>query len=434
MKKLFWAKLSESARRALLKRPALARSTQLQESVSRIMAAVRSKGDKAVLDFTRRFDKAPLKNLEVPSSQMARAMRNVAPEALAAMKLASRRVRKFHLAQKPRDIKVTVSSGTVCERRFVPLEKVGLYVPGGTATLPSTVIMLGVPAALAGCPVKVLATPPRADGSVDPNVLVAACVVGIRRVFAMGGAQAVAAMAYGTKSVPKVDKIFGPGNSWVTEAKLQAARDPEGAACDLPAGPTEVLVIADKDADAEFVASDLLAQAEHGRDSQAVLVTPSATLAERVLAEVSRQLSDLPRRAIAAAALSHSLVVIVPDLSAALEVSNRYAPEHLILNVANPRSWTGRVRHAGSVFLGPWSPEAAGDYASGTNHVLPTYGFARAYGGLTLESFLKPITFQELSEKGLRSIGPAIERLASIEALDGHRRSISRRLARGARR
>jgi histidinol dehydrogenase len=434
MKKVFWAKLGESARRALLKRPALARSAQLQAGVSGIMSAVRSGGDKAVLDFTRRFDKASVKSLAVRQPEMARALRTVAPEVLAALRLAARRVKKFHQAQVPRDIKVAVSAGTVCERRFVPLEKVGLYVPGGTATLPSTVIMLGVPAALAGCPVKILATPPRRDGSVDPHVLAAAYVVGIQRVFAMGGAQAVAAMAYGTKSVPKVDKIFGPGNSWVTEAKLQAARDPDGAACDLPAGPTEVLVIADLRADAEFVASDLLAQAEHGRDSQVVLVTPSALVADRVLAEVARQLKDLPRREIASEALSHSLAIVVPDLAAALEVSNRYAPEHLILNVAKPRSWTGRVRHAGSVFLGPWSPEAAGDYASGTNHVLPTYGFARAYGGLTLESFLKPITFQELTQKGLRSIGPAIERLASIEALDGHRRSISRRLARGIKR
>jgi histidinol dehydrogenase len=361
---------------------------------------------------------------------MRRALKTVAPEVLRALRLAAKRVRKFHAAQRPRDLKVEISAGTVCERRFLPIEKVGLYVPGGTAVLPSTVIMLGVPAALAGCPVKILATPPRADGSVDPHVLAAASVVGISRVFAIGGAQAIGAMAYGTKSVPKVDKIFGPGNSWVTEAKMQAARDPEGAACDLPAGPTEVLVIAGGGADAEFIASDLLAQAEHGRDSQVVLVAPSTTLAGRVLAEVSRQLSDLPRRDIAAAALKNSFAVIVPDLRTAFEVSNRYAPEHLILHVKNPRSWTSLVRHAGSVFLGPWSPEAAGDYASGTNHVLPTYGFARAYGGLIFESFLKPITFQELSRKGLESIGPAVELLASIERLDGHRLSIARRLAR----
>jgi histidinol dehydrogenase len=433
MKKVFWAKLSERRRAALLKRPALSRSAQLQEDVARIMNAVRAKGDAAVLEFTRRYDKASLERLEVSPAEMARGLKSVAPGTLEAMELAAGRIRKFHLAQRPKDIKVTISAGTVCERRFVPLEKVGLYVPGGTAVLPSTVIMLGVPAALAGCPLKVLATPPRADGSVDPHVLAAAFVVGIERVFAMGGAQAVAAMAYGTKTVPKVDKIFGPGNSWVTEAKLQAARDPEGAACDLPAGPTEVLVIADKNADPEFVASDLLAQAEHGRDSQVVLVTPSTNVAERVLAELSRQLSDLPRRDIAAAALSNSFIVIVPDLATAFEVSNRYAPEHLILNISKPRSWTDRVRHAGSVFLGPWSPEAAGDYASGTNHVLPTYGFARAYGGLTLESFLKPITFQELTRKGLQAIGPAIERLASVEALDGHRRSVSRRLARSGK-
>jgi histidinol dehydrogenase len=312
---------------------------------------------------------------------------------------------------------------------IVPIGAVGLYVPAGTAPLPSTAIMLAVPARLAGCPLRVLCTPPRPDGTADPAVLVAARLCGVSRVFKLGGAQAVAAMAYGTASVPKVDKIFGPGNAWVTAAKQIVAADAGGAALDMPAGPSEVLVIADESARAEFVAADLLAQAEHSEDAQVVLVSTSRALAEACVEEVTQQLAALPRRAIAARALEGSRALLVPDLATALELSNRYAPEHLILQVRAPREWLGRVRNAGSVFLGPWTPETMGDYCSGTNHVLPTYGHARAYSGLGLADFVKRITVQEVSPAGLADLGRTARTLAHLESLDAHANAVSVRLA-----
>lgn len=434
MKIVDWKSLSEAERTRALNRPAIAKAAELEAQVSAIMAAVRERGDAAILELTERFDGVRLSSLAVEPVEIRRAYQRLEESSLDAFREAARRIESFHELQAPKSLRKEISDGVLCERRFVPIQKVGLYVPGGSASLPSTVLMLGVPAAIAGCPLRALATPPRKDGSVDPAVLVAADIVGIERVYKMGGAQAVAALAFGSESVPKTDKIFGPGNAWVTEAKLQASRDPRGAACDMPAGPTEVLVIADERADVEFAAADLLAQAEHGPDSQVVLVTPALSVAEDVLAELERQMEDLPRKSIAAKALERSLAIVVGSLDEAIDVSNRYAPEHLILNVERPREWLGRVVNAGSVFVGAWSPEAAGDYASGTNHVLPTYGYARAFGGLTVESFMKSMTIQELNPVGLLEIGPIVETLAQIESLDGHKRSVSRRLKRLRRR
>jgi histidinol dehydrogenase len=310
----------------------------------------------------------------------------------------------------------------------VPLGAVGLYVPAGTAPLPSTAIMLAVPARIAGCRVRVLCTPPRPDGTADPAVLFAARLCGIEQVFKLGGAQAIAAMAYGTASVPKVDKIFGPGNSWVTAAKQIVAADADGAALDMPAGPSEVLVIADGTARPAFVAADLLAQAEHSEDAQVVLVATSRQVAAACITEVERQLAALPRRAIAARAIAESRVLLVPDLATALEVSNRYAPEHLILQVAAPRDWLARVRNAGSVFLGEWTPETMGDYCSGTNHVLPTYGHARAYSGLGVADFVKRVTVQEVTPAGLNDLGRTARTLAELESLGAHANAVTVRL------
>ncbi len=315
-----------------------------------------------------------------------------------------------------------------CERIFRPISTVGLYVPAGSAPLPSAVIMLAVPARIAGCPNRILCTPPARNGQANPAVLAAAELCGVRTVFKVGGAQAIAALCYGTDTIPKADKIFGPGNAWVTAAKQLVAADPAGAACDLPAGPSEVMVVADGKASAEFVAADLLAQAEHDTQAQAILVTSSRQLAEAVSAEVEKQTQLLSRRAILGESLAASRCIVVRDVESAIDVANQYAAEHLILEVEEPRRWLSRIQNAGSVFLGAWSPEPMGDYCSGTNHVLPTYGYARAYSGLSLLDFLKGITVQELSPDGLRGLGPVAVELARLEGLDAHASAVSRRL------
>jgi histidinol dehydrogenase len=337
-------------------------------------------------------------------------------------------VTRFHETQSLDSVRVETSPGVTCERIIVPLNAVGLYVPAGTAPLPSTALMLAIPARLAGCPVRIMCTPPRPDGTADPAVLVAAKLCGIEHVFKLGGAQAIAAMAYGTASVPKVDKIFGPGNSWVTAAKQIVASDALGAALDMPAGPSEVLVIADTAARPAFVAADLLAQAEHSEDAQVMLVCTSRDHAAACIAEVERQLASLPRREIASKAIAGSRVILVPDLGTALEVSNRYAPEHLILQVESARTWLTLVRNAGSVFLGAWTPETMGDYCSGTNHVLPTYGHARAYSGLSVIDFVKRITVQEATPAGLADLGLTARTLARLESLDAHANAVTVRL------
>jgi histidinol dehydrogenase len=352
----------------------------------------------------------------------------LSPDSIAAIDLAIRNVRTFHAAQKPSSLSVQTMPGVNCERVSHAIDAVGLYVPAGTAPLPSAAIMLAVPAEIAGCTTRIMCTPPRADGTADPAVLVAARRAGVNEIYKVGGAQAIAAMAYGTASIPKVHKVFGPGNSWVTMAKSIVAADAAGAAIDMPAGPSEVLVIADADASPEFVAADLLSQAEHGVDSQVLLLTTSLKLANQVDAAITSQLEALSRADIVREALANSRIVIVEDIDSAVQISNSYAPEHLILQVEDARSWLPSVRNAGSVFLGPWAPESVGDYCSGTNHVLPTYGYARSYSGLGLDQFMRQMTVQELSADGLAGIADSVMELADLEGLDAHAAAVRIRL------
>jgi len=424
-----WSTTAPSARAALLARPATGASPDIDARVAEIVAAVRTRGDAALAEFGRRFDGVAPEPLAAGAAEFEAAEVTLAPDARAALERAIDNVRRFHRAQRTPALAMDTEPGVRCERLDVPIRAVGLYVPAGSAPLPSAAIMSAVPAEIAGCTLRILCTPPRPDGSADPAILAVARRCGVGAVFKVGGAQAIAAMAYGTGSIPKVDKIFGPGNAYVTAAKQQVARDPAGAALDLPAGPSEVLVIADRSARAAFVAADLLAQAEHDPASQVLLVTPFAALAREIAAEVGRQQATLPRRSITRAALAGSRAIVVADLETAFEVSNAYAPEHLILAIEEPRRWLGRVVAAGAVFLGHWSPETLGDYCSGANHVLPTNGFARACSGLSLQDFTKRITVQELSPAGLRSLGPVAARLALLEGLDAHARAVDVRLA-----
>jgi len=428
METLNWNRLNDPERVKALGRAPSVSSAELHTKVAALLNEVRREGDIAVRRLTRELDGVDLESSLVTPEEMEEAQAAVTQPVRAALERAVRQIGIFHRAQVPQPVMVEVAPGIVCERQFRPIQKVGLYVPGGTAPLPSTVLMLGVPAWIAKCEEVTLCTPPQRDGRVNPHILVAAKLCGISRIYKIGGAQAIAAMAYGTASLPKVDKIFGPGNSWVTEAKRQVAQDASGAAIDMPAGPSEVMVIADAKANPEFVAWDLLSQAEHGTDSQVMLVTDSESMIGRVLAEVEKAMVDLPRRQIAEGSLKHSRVILVESLAQAIEVSNAYAPEHLILQVEDAGRCVDHIRHAGSVFLGAWAPESVGDYASGTNHVLPTYGYARATSGLSMDSFFKSITFQCLNETGLKDIGPTVETLAEVEGLHAHRNAVSVRL------
>jgi histidinol dehydrogenase len=423
-----WNDLDADARRQLLQRPAMADATEVRASVNDILGAVRASGDAKIRELTLSLDQADIDDARVGPAEIEAATQILDPEAIDAIDQAITNVRRFHEQQLPQDISIETLPGVLCERVSRPVEAVGLYVPAGTAPLPSAAIMLAVPAAIAGCPVRVLCTPPRPDGLADPAVLVAATRAGISSVFKVGGAQAIAAMAYGTETVPKVDKIFGPGNAWVTCAKSIVASDPDGAAIDMPAGPSEVLVIADEDASAGFVASDLLAQAEHGIDSQVILVTTSSVLAGGVNEAVEQQLAGLSRRDIVREALEYARIIVVDDLDTAIEVSNSYAPEHLILQCSDARSVLPSIRNAGSVFLGAWTPESVGDYCSGTNHVLPTYGYARSYGGLGVEDFMRCMTVQELTRDGLESLEKTVVTLAGLEGLDAHAAAVTLRL------
>jgi len=428
MRILDWNSLSPAEQRTALRRPARRNAAEIAASVARIADSVRQHGDAALFDLTQRFDGVRLREFEVPEEEFAAAESALNPRQHAAIARAISTVHAFHAAQGAKPLRVETAPGVVCERISVPVRAAGLYVPAGSAPLPSTAIMLAVPAAIAGCPIRVLCTPPTAGGSADPAVLVAARKAGVDRVFKIGGAQAIAAMAYGTATVPRCDKIFGPGNAWVTAAKQLVASDPDGAAVDLPAGPSEVLVIADADARAPFVAADLLAQAEHGPDAQALLVTPSHALAGAVESEVYRQLQGLSRAAILAESVGNIRLLVVDSLDHAFVVANDYAPEHLLLQIAEPRAWIPRVCAAGSVFLGNWSPETMGDYCSGTNHTLPTYGHARAFSGLAVEDFQKRITIQELTPQGLRELAETADTLASLEGLDAHAAAVTIRL------
>lgn len=430
MRNYVWKDLSEAERTRVLTRPALAGVAGLEQRVGEIIAAVRAGGDDALRELAERFDGVRLDALRVDASELEAAAGRLSSDARRAIEAAAANIETFHAAQLPVPLDIETAPGVRCERLTRPIQRVGLYVPAGSAPLPSTALMLGIPSRLAGCPVRVLCSPPQADGRVDAAVLFAARIGGIEDVFRIGGAQAIAAMAYGTESVPKVAKIFGPGNAWVTEAKAQVSRDPEGAALDYPAGPSEVLVIADADADPAFVAADLLSQAEHGPDSQVLLVTDSPALAAAVAAEVADQKRALSRLSTIDAALGNSSVIVVDDIDQAIAVSNRYAPEHLILQLVDARAWLDRVVAAGSVFLGRWAPESVGDYCSGTNHVLPTYGYAHCYSSLGLGDFLRSMTVQELSPDGLSAIGPVATALADLEGLDAHAEAVRRRLAR----
>lgn len=423
-----WEQLGSRERRALLARPAQHDDTARREQVAAILGAVRAGGDAAIREYTAEFDGVEIDEIRVSEDELDQARGVLGEETLAAMELAIGNVRRFHEPQLPQGLTVETMPGVVCERRSDPLESVGLYVPAGSAPLPSAAIMLAVPAAIAGCPKRILCTPPRADGSADPAVVVAASKAGITDMFKVGGAQAIAAMGYGTETIPRVRKIFGPGNAWVTSAKTLISADPDGAAIDMPAGPSEVLVIADGQAQPEFVAADLLSQAEHGRDSQVLLVTTSMDLANAVRAAVDRQLAQLSRAAIAAEALRHSRIILVASIADAVQISNRYAPEHLILQIADARGALADIRNAGSVFVGPWTPESVGDYCSGTNHVLPTYGYAGSYSGLGVDQFMRHMTIQELSREGLAGLSDAVTTLAGLEGLDAHAAAVTLRL------
>lgn len=428
MKTVDWNTLDRAAREAILRRPAQARNRERADAVATIIADVRRDGDDALRALTERLDGCRLDALAVPSAAFDAAESALDPALKAAIAQARARIEAFHRAGMPGPVRVETAPGVVCERMTRPVTRVGLYVPAGSAPLPSTALMLGVPAQLAGCREVVLCTPPRKDGSVDPAVLYAARLCGIERVYRLGGAQAIAAMAVGTHSVPRCDKLFGPGNSWVTEAKQQVSAEPGGPAIDMPAGPSELLVIADADADPRFVAADLLSQAEHGPDSQVLLVTDAPALAAAVTAEVERQVATLARQSTARKALDESRVIGVDSLMQAAAVSNAYAPEHLILNVGDPRALLEQIESAGSVFLGAWSPESVGDYCSGTNHVLPTYGHARAWSGVSVASFMKLVTVQQLTTSGLRQIGACAVTLAEAEGLEAHARAVRLRL------
>ena len=425
---LDWSTLDAATRDAVQRRLVQHDAAELLARARGIVADVLARGDDALRDYTSTLDGVLLESFSVSDTEFAAAEAALTPVQRAALERAIDTITRFHELQTLPPLRLETAPGVVCERMTVALESVGLYVPAGTAPLPSTALMLAIPASIARCPVRVMCTPPRPDGSADPAVLVAARLCGIRKVFKVGGAQAVAAMAYGTATVPKVVKIFGPGNAWVTAAKQIVAQDADGAALDMPAGPSEVLIIADESARPAFVAADLLAQAEHSVDAQVVLVTVSRRVAEACVAEVARQLAALPRREIAGKAIAESRVIIVPSIAAAMEVSNRYAPEHLILQVARPRELLLQVQNAGSVFLGAWTPETMGDYCSGTNHVLPTYGHARAYSGLSVFDFVKRITVQELTADGLRNLGPTARTLAQLESLDAHANAVTIRL------
>jgi histidinol dehydrogenase len=428
LERVRWSRLDDNGRAAALRRPPQTVDAKVRVGVSEIVSTVRTRGDAALREFGRRYERCKLQDFAVNATEFATAVSAITPALRDAIDDAANRIERYHRAGMTPEFAIDTAEGVRCERILRGIARVGLYVPAGSAPLPSTALMLGVPARLAGCREIVLCSPPRSDGSIDPAVLHAAQACGITRVFKLGGAQAIAAMAYGTATVPKCDKVFGPGNAYVTEAKRQVAMDPAGAAIDMPAGPSEVLVIADGDANPAFVAADLLSQAEHGADSQVLLISPSGALLDAVERELERQLVALARAAIACQALAGSRAILVDTLDDAFAISNAYAPEHLILALREARSWLDRVEAAGSVFLGDWAPEALGDYCSGTNHVLPTGGAARAVSGLSVASFQTAISVQSVDRRGIAAIGATAVTLARAEGLDAHANAVQLRL------
>jgi histidinol dehydrogenase len=427
MNRLDWPSLDAEARRVALLRPVQQVAAETRDAVAALLEDVRERGDAALREITARFDKVALEGFEVGEEEFAAAEAAVSDELKAAMGQAAQRIEAFHKAGIAQPYAVETAPGVICERILRPIRRIGLYVPAGTAPLPSTALMLGIPARLAGCPEVLLCTPPRKDGSADPTVLVAAGMTGVSRVLKLGGAQAIAAMAFGTGSIGKCDKLFGPGNSYVTEAKQQVARAGV-VAIDMPAGPSEVLVIADGGADPAFVAADLLSQAEHGPDSQVLLLSDDAGLLAAVERQIELQLARLPRADIARIALSASRLVKVESLEQAFAISNDYAPEHQILALREPRAWLDQVQAAGSVFLGDFTPEALGDYCSGTNHVLPTSGAAAAYSGVNVSSFQNSVSVQSASPAGIAGIGACAVILATAEGLEAHANAVRLRM------
>jgi len=423
MKTYNFSDLSEAQIQQLIQRNVDA-ANEIRSTVEEIIQQIRSHGDRALFDYAHRFDKVQLQKLYIGKEELTEIASALMPEQKKALETAYHNIYKFHQTQLKAEDKVETMPGVSCWREVRPIERVGLYIPGGTAVLPSTFLMLGIPARIAGCHEIVVCSPPQKNGKINAFIAYVAQLLDIDKVYFAGGAQAIAAMAYGTESIPKVDKIFGPGNQFVTKAKT-IIQSTTVTAIDMPAGPSEVLVIADESSKPNYVAADLLAQAEHGIDSQAVLVATSAQIAQKVLAEVAKQLPVLPRAEIAAQAIDNSYAVVVKDLSEAMQFSNRYAPEHLILATESWQRIIPNIINAGSVFLGNLTPESAGDYASGTNHTLPTSAYAKAYSGVSVDSFVKKITFQHISPEGIKNIGPTVEILAELEGLHAHKNAVS---------
>lgn len=428
MRRFDWTDMNEAARDAALARPVEIADAALIARVRDILSDVKARGDAALAEYTQRFDTDRKVVLRVPETDMQAAWEALSAADQAVIERARRNVKRFHAAQMPADIEVETEPGVVCRREVRAIESAGLYVPGGTAPLVSTLIMLATPAKVAGVRRRVVVTPPGSDGRIDPIILACAWRCKVTDLFAVGGAQAIAALAYGTQTIPRCDKIFGPGNAYVAAAKSLVAQESGGPAIDMPAGPSEAMVICDETADASFVASDLLSQAEHDTVAQVLCVSCCPNITQAVLKELDRQVATLGRREIAEKALSHARMIVTDERVEIVDIVNRYAPEHLIVQMDRPDLLVPAIRHAGSIFLGPWTPESVGDYASGTNHTLPTNGAARAYSGITIESFLKFISVQQLTKAGLRSLGPTVERLADMEGLDAHRKAVTLRL------
>jgi histidinol dehydrogenase len=425
---LTWQKLSEAEKQQALARPKQLNNPKLFADVQAIIARVQKNGDKALLAYNKQFDGVSITQLAVSDAEFQEAEALLPEEIKSALKQAKKRIDRWHKAGMSKEFNVKTASGVRCGKIIRPIQRVGLYIPAGSAPLPSTVLMLGIPALLAQCPDVLICTPPQSDGKINPAILYAASICGIRKVYKTGGAQAIAAMAYGTDSIGKCAKIFGPGNSYVSTAKQIVQALPSGPAIDLPAGPSEVLVIADAQSNAVFVASDLLAQAEHGADSQVICLCTSKAKLNQIIGEIAKQKNSLPRQAIIEQALIHARFILCSSIDLAIAISNQYAPEHLILSTEEAEKLLPKIQAAGSVFIGPWSSESLGDYCSGTNHTLPTNGYARSYSGVSVSSFQLAISTQHVSRKGLQTIGPCAETLARCEQLEAHAQSVTLRL------
>lgn len=431
MQILVWNELDDDGKISVLARPPALHNKNIIGQVKAILTEVRINGDAALRKYTKQFDGATLTDLKVSAKDMEIAWDNLPSGDKAAMEMAKANIETFHKAQLPGAVDIETMPGVVCRRETRAIDSAGLYVPGGSAPLVSTLMMLAIPAKIAGTPNRIVVTPPSTDGSVNTNILAAAHLCEVTGMYTVGGAQAIAALGYGTQDIPKCAKIFGPGNVYVAQAKAQISMEMGGPAIDLPAGPSEAMVLADDSASPVFVAADLLSQAEHDPMAQVICVCRSGEFAKALTVEIDKQLINLPRHDIAREALANGFTIIAPDLYTMLNIANTYAPEHLIVQIQNPKSIIDKIRNAGSVFLGPWTPESVGDYACGSNHTLPTFGAARAYSGVGVESFMKYISVQTLTRQGLENLGPCVERLAALEDLEAHRRAVSLRLGKG---